>query len=104
MQQNTKRIFFKQQSDCNLLIKEQIKKSVKLWTKSDVPIAFSLSGGIDSGVLANLYAEQKINKVNTFSLNFEGFGNRWDETESINGTVNKIKSNHQSILAQKIEG
>lgn len=52
------------------VIKENLKESVKRWTLSDVPIACSLSGGIDSASIVGLLAQSGMNDLRTYSLGF----------------------------------
>jgi asparagine synthase (glutamine-hydrolysing) len=49
---------------------EKIKEAVKRWTLSDVPIACSLSGGLDSSALVGLLAESGVQDLRTYSLGF----------------------------------
>jgi len=53
------------------VIKKKLKESVKRWTLSDVPIACSLSGGLDSSALVGILAESGIKDIRTYSLGFE---------------------------------
>ncbi len=49
---------------------EKIKEAVKRWTLSDVPIACSLSGGLDSSAMVGLLAESGVRNLKTYSLGF----------------------------------
>ena len=78
---------------------DNIKRSLKLWTISDVPICFLLSGGLDSGVLSSLYNEIFKGKINTFSLGFiQKKLQKWNEIDVANTLVKKINSNHKNIF------
>jgi len=55
------------------VIREKLKESVKRWTLSDVPIACSLSGGLDSSALVGVLAESGIKDIRTYSLGFEAY-------------------------------
>ena len=64
--------------------REELKKSVKLRLRSDVPIGVCLSGGIDSSALTSmLYHDFDIKNVNTFSSIFQK-GHRADESPFMN--------------------
>jgi asparagine synthase (glutamine-hydrolysing) len=54
-------------------VRAELSAAVKRWSLSDVPIACSLSGGIDSAAVVGLLAEQGV-PVRTYSLGFEGQG------------------------------
>lgn len=77
-----------------LRIENQLIKTLKLWSKSDVPISFLLSGGLDSGILASLYST--ISKdFSTFSYGFrEKKFERWNELVKINQLAEQKKLNH----------
>ena len=77
----------------------EIKKSLKLWTVSDVPICFLLSGGLDSGILSSVYNKINQDKINTFSLGFEQKQlKQWNEINVANTLAKKLKSNHRNII------
>ena len=77
---------------------DNIKRSLKLWTVSDVPICFLLSGGLDSGVLSSVYNKISKERINTFSLGFKQKKlEKWNEIDIANTLVKKINSNHKNI-------
>ena len=85
----------------NLLIKKienQIIKSVKLWSVSDVPISFLLSGGFDSGLITAIYSKYNKKKLSTYSyvFNKKKTYDRWNESETINDFLKKYKSTHKN--------
>lgn len=53
------------------IVKEKLREAVKRWTLSDVPIACSLSGGLDSSAIVGLLAESGEKDIRTYSLGFE---------------------------------
>ena len=67
-----------------LKIKDSLFKSIELRLRSDVPLAFLLSGGLDSNSLAFISKKYFNYDVNTFSIiNKE---KRYDESYYINFT------------------
>ena len=84
-------------------IKKKIIKSVKRKFISDVPCGVSLSGGIDSSIIAGLVKKElKYKKVKFFSLIDKGIYNEGDlikKTEKfLNIRVNKISINYDNFL------
>jgi asparagine synthase (glutamine-hydrolysing) len=53
-------------------LREALRDAVVRWTLSDVPVAVSLSGGLDSSAVAALLAESGHGRVRTYSLGFAG--------------------------------
>ena len=63
------------------IVREQIFKSVKNWTTSDVNYGFSMSGGLDSTSLVAANANFSKN-FNCYTLGFEEkIFNEWDERD-----------------------
>ena len=76
-------------------------KSLKFRMRSDVPIAFCLSGGIDSGYLASLAAKFFNKKISTFSC----IDNdpRYDESENINAVIQDLKCDSTKIKIENLK-
>jgi asparagine synthase (glutamine-hydrolysing) len=55
------------------VIRGKLTEVVKRWTLSDLPIACSLSGGLDSSAIVGLLADSGFQDLRTYSL---GFGNK----------------------------
>ena len=74
--------------------REELKLSVGLRLRSDVPIGVCLSGGIDSSTVTSmLYHDFNIKNVNTFSVVFEK-GSWEDESpfiDAFKGTLNNMR-------------
>ena len=93
-----KTILIKNLNEAAEFAEDNIKKSLKLWTVSDVPICFLLSGGLDSGVLSSVYNKISKERINTFSLGFKQKKlEKWNEINIVNTLVKKINSNHKNI-------
>lgn len=52
-------------------LNEQLIKAVKYRNQADVPIAYYLSGGIDSSLIASMSAQYSSKKINCFSVAFD---------------------------------
>lgn len=69
--------------------------SVRLQLRSDVPLGVLLSGGIDSGLLVALAAEQTDKPLNTFTVRFEGAP--YDESPLAEAVAHRYGTNHTTI-------
>ena len=54
------------------ILRNKMEEAVQRWTLSDVPIACSLSGGLDSSSLVGLLAKSGQQHIRTYTLGFEG--------------------------------
>lgn len=79
--------------------KNKLFKSVERTIRSDVPISFCLSGGVDSGSLASIAAKEFNVKVNSFSI-IDNKDPRYNEKVEIDKVVKDIKSDHHEIVIQ----
>ena len=69
--------------------------SIKKTARSDVPIAFTLSGGIDSASLVSIAAKKLNLKFNTYSVIDDD--ERYNEANNINSIVKDIKCENRQI-------
>jgi len=72
-----------------------LKDSVRLQMRSDVPVGALLSGGIDSGLMVALAAEQSSQPINTFTVRFEG--GSVDESPLAGQVAERYQTNHQVL-------
>jgi len=83
------------------LIRDELRESVRRWTLSDVPIALSLSGGIDSSAIAGLLAEIGGRKISTYSLGFRSEEDRpLSEIELARKVAQKYDTDHHEIFLE----
>jgi asparagine synthase (glutamine-hydrolysing) len=86
------------------LLRIELRKAVKRWTLSDVPIACSLSGGIDSPAIVSLLAEQGYSKIKTYSVGFVGEGEEsWNEIHLARQVAQKWGTEHHEIFLKPDE-
>ncbi len=79
-------------------IRESLTDAVDRWTLSDVPIACSLSGGIDSSAIAVLLAKRG-KPVSTYSVGFTGPGEeKWNELPLARKLATKLGAEHHEIV------
>ena len=77
--------------------REALLNSVKIRLRADVPLAFCLSGGVDSAALASIAAKECGAKVTTFSI--IDSDERYNEEDNIMATVRDIGCNYHLISA-----
>lgn len=71
---------------------EQLNRSIKYQSISDVPIGAFLSGGTDSSLICALFQEQNKLPVNTFTIGFDV--KEFDETTYAGRVAEILKTNH----------
>ncbi|GAB6052602.1 asparagine synthase (glutamine-hydrolyzing) [Magnetospira thiophila] len=72
-----------------------LRDSVRLQLRSDVPVGALLSGGLDSGLMVALAAEQSEQPVNTFTVRFPGA--TYDETPLARAVAERYGTRHRVI-------
>jgi len=78
--------------------KKIILRKFKQKFRADVPMAFCLSGGVDSNTIVSV-AKKKFNlKVKTFSIIDKKGG--FDELKNIQKTVNYLKTKHTNLIVK----
>lgn len=80
-------------------VRQGAQEAVQRWTLSDVPIACSLSGGLDSASIVGLLAESGHTNIRTYTLGFRGADEeRFDETALAKLVADKWGTDHHEII------
>ena len=85
--------------DINEIFKQKITESLKFRLRSDVPLAFCLSGGIDSGSLSSIASKILNRNINTFSIIDED--QRYNEEENIDTVTKDLNCASHKIQLKK---
>jgi asparagine synthase (glutamine-hydrolysing) len=80
-------------------IKKLLKRSLNFRMRSDVPIAFCLSGGVDSALLASIAKKQLNKNISTFSIIDQD--PRYNEKENINAIIKDLGCKKNFIFIEK---
>lgn len=86
-------------SEARSELKKLLIKSMVLRSRSDVPLSYCLSGGIDSGILASLASKNLKQNISTFSIIDKD--ERYDESQNIKIIVEDLKCNNKKINIKK---
>ncbi len=81
-------------------LRDALREAVVRWTLSDVPVAVSLSGGLDSSAVAALLAESGHGRVRTYSL---GFGGEDDELPLARALAERWGTEHHEAVVDADE-
>jgi asparagine synthase (glutamine-hydrolysing) len=80
-------------------LREEIRASVSRWSLSDVPIAVSLSAGIDSAAVVGLMADKTNRPIKTYTLGFKNHSDQTeDEFKGARLTARRWKTDHTEIV------
>src|SRR5262249_8150258 len=79
-------------------LRAALRAAVQRWTLADVPIACSLSGGLDSSSIVGVLAEAGATPA-TFSLGFVGADEaRWNELPQARAVAQHWGTRHQELI------
>jgi asparagine synthase (glutamine-hydrolysing) len=80
-------------------LREHLRSAVKQWSLSDVPIAVSLSGGVDSAAIVGLMANSSNGRVRTYTLGFrDSINEDIDELVAARITSKRWQTDHTEII------
>ena len=81
-------------------VRERLARAVELRLRADVPVAFCLSGGVDSGALASFAAKALKREVHAFSI--LDADERYDELRNIRATAADIGCRLHTVHTGKV--
>lgn len=81
--------------ELSLFVRKQVEEAVERWTMSDVPLACSLSGGLDSTIIAAIVSRKR--ELHTYSLGFEN-ESEFDERGLAKLVAQKCGTRHTEIV------
>lgn len=80
-------------------VRTRLSQSMRLRIRSDVPLAFCLSGGVDSAALVSIAAKELNCKLKTFSIIDED--ERYNEEDNILATVKDVGCDYELLRIPK---
>ena len=89
---------FNSYKDVIIAGREALEQSVKNWSLSDVPIIFSLSGGLDSSLISSIYSNTSKTRIETITVGFDDVNKDQDERNFAKIISKNINSYHHEIV------
>ncbi len=86
-------------SDSVEKVRENLRRSVSMRLRSDVPIAFCMSGGIDSNALISIASRE--NKFDVHGFTVSSSDERYNEDFLVKKAVKDLKISHTTVPIQK---
>ena len=86
-------------SDAVEITRDAVINAIKLRMRSDVPIAFCMSGGVDSNSLISVAA--KILKCEVHGFTISNADARYEEESTVNQSVKELGIKHTSVKLEK---
>lgn len=85
--------------DLEKQLREKLERAIKISLRSDVPVGFLLSGGVDSSAVAAIAARQSASPVHTFSAAFEE--SEFNESPYSRLVSQQFRTTHHEVLVTK---
>jgi asparagine synthase (glutamine-hydrolysing) len=86
------------------VLRAELRAAVRRWSLSDVPLACSLSGGLDSSAVVGLMAEAGYPRIKTYSLGFDGTEEQaWNEIDLARQVAQRWGADHHEIILEPKE-
>jgi asparagine synthase (glutamine-hydrolysing) len=90
-------------ADWSARIRDELRQAVLRWSQADVPIAVSLSGGLDSSAIAAIAAQAGLD-LTAYSLGFAGPGEAaWNELPLAREVAHKWNIPHHELVLRPEE-
>ncbi len=80
-------------------VRERLIRAVDLRLRADVPLAFCMSGGVDSNSLISI--AKRVLKYDVHGFTIANTDKRYDEQEAIEGVVSELGLKHTKILLNR---
>ena len=78
--------------------KSYVEDSVKRWMLSDVNVSCSLSGGLDSSMIASIYNQYSSKKINTITVGFKSQNSLFDERDYAKKVSKFLNTDHSEVI------